>query len=210
VFEALCRQPDLGGFILIDKLTNATVAAGMLHFSLRRAQNVHWQAIDIEPRGACRAQEPEARVLWFTGLSGSGKSTIANLVEKKLTPDEPPHLPARRRQCPPRAEQGSRLHRCRPDREYPPRRRGRQADGRCRPDRDHRLHLAVPRRARDGARDAGAGEFVEIFVDTPLPRRREARREGPLQEGAGGQLKNFTGIDSPYEAPENPRSGSTR
>ena len=74
----------LGGFILIDKLTNATVAAGMLHFALRRAQNVHWQHLDVsrETHAALKGQKPA--VLWFTGLSGAGKSTIANLVEKKL------------------------------------------------------------------------------------------------------------------------------
>ena len=74
----------LGGFILIDKLTNATVAAGMIHFALRRAQNVHWQALDVsrETHAALKGQKPA--VLWFTGLSGAGKSTIANLVEKKL------------------------------------------------------------------------------------------------------------------------------
>ncbi|KQZ59882.1 adenylyltransferase, partial [Sphingopyxis sp. Root1497] len=84
VFEAYGDNRTLGGFILIDKLTNATVAAGMLHFSLRRAQNVHWQALDIgrEAHAALKNQKPA--VLWFTGLSGSGKSTIANLVEKKL------------------------------------------------------------------------------------------------------------------------------
>ena len=74
----------LGGFILIDKLTNATVAAGMLHFALRRAENIHWQALDVsrETHAALKGQKPA--VLWFTGLSGAGKSTIANLVEKKL------------------------------------------------------------------------------------------------------------------------------
>ncbi|MDB5702917.1 MAG: adenylyltransferase [Sphingomonas bacterium] len=84
VFEAFTDGADLGGFILIDRATNATVAAGMLTFSLRRAQNVHWQAIDVtrEAHAAQKAQQP--KLLWFTGLSGSGKSTIANLVEKKL------------------------------------------------------------------------------------------------------------------------------
>ena len=84
VFEPYADNRDLGGFILIDKMTNATVAAGMLHFSLRRSQNIHWQALDIsrERRAALKNQRPA--VLWFTGLSGAGKSTIANLVEKKL------------------------------------------------------------------------------------------------------------------------------
>src|SRR3546814_6122844 len=74
----------LGGFILIDKLTNATVGAGMLHFSLRRAQNVHWQALDVSREAHANLKNQKPALLWFTGLSGSGKSTIANLVEKKL------------------------------------------------------------------------------------------------------------------------------
>ena len=83
-FESYANQRSLGGYILIDKFTNATVAAGMLHFSLRRAQNVHWQALDVtrELRAELKHQKPA--VLWLTGFSGSGKSTIANLVEKKL------------------------------------------------------------------------------------------------------------------------------
>src|SRR5690606_3062048 len=84
VFEPYAENRELGGFIPIDKLTNATVGAGMIHFSLRRAQNVHWQALEVsrEAHAALKGQRPA--VLWFTGLSGSGKSTIANLVEKKL------------------------------------------------------------------------------------------------------------------------------
>ena len=84
VFEAYGDNRDLGGFILIDKITNATVAAGMLHFALRRSQNVHWQALDISREVHARLKNQKAAVLWFTGLSGAGKSTIANLVEKKL------------------------------------------------------------------------------------------------------------------------------
>src|SRR3546814_632951 len=84
VFEAYADNRTLGGFILIDKLTNATVGAGMLHFSLRRAQNVHWQALDVSREAHANLKNQKPALLWFTGLSGSGKSTIANLVEKKL------------------------------------------------------------------------------------------------------------------------------
>src|SRR3546814_848103 len=84
VFETYADNHSLGGFILIDKLTNATVAAGMLHFSLRRAQNVHWQATDVSRDFHAALKNQKPAVLWFTGLSGAGKSTIANLVEKKL------------------------------------------------------------------------------------------------------------------------------
>ena len=84
VFEAYEDSRTLGGFILIDKITNSTVAAGMLNFSLRRAQNVHWQALDISREAHASLKNQKPAILWFTGLSGSGKSTIANLVEKKL------------------------------------------------------------------------------------------------------------------------------
>ena len=101
-------------------------APGMLHFALRRSHNVHWQDVDVDKARARRAEGPDGRAcVWFTGLSGAGKSTIANLVETKLHALGPPHLPARRRQRPPRPQQGPRLHRRRPGREHPPRRRGR-------------------------------------------------------------------------------------
>jgi bifunctional enzyme CysN/CysC len=167
-FDPYTANRDTGGFILIDRLTNATVGAGMLHFALRRAHNIHLQHVDVDKSARRPAQGPEAAVLWFTGLSGAGKSTIANLVEKKLHAHGQAHLPARRRQRAPRPEQGPGLHRGRPGREHPPRRRGGQADGRCRPDRAHRLHLALPRRARMARALVAEGEFIEIHVDTPL------------------------------------------
>ena len=176
---------------------------GMLHFALRRAQNVHWQQLDVsrETHAALKGQKPA--VLWFTGLSGAGKSTIANLVEKKLAARGPAHLPARRRQCPPRAQPRPRLHRGRPDREHPPRRRSREADGRRRADRADRLHLAVPRRAATWSGEMlPEGEFVEIFVDTPLAEAEKRDVKGLYAKARAGELKNFTGIDSPYEPPE--------
>ena len=180
-------------------------APGLLHFALRRSQNVHWQALDVDKaaRAGLKGQRP--CVLWFTGLSGAGKSTIANLVEKQPARARLPHLPARRRQRPPRPQQGPRLHRRRPRREHPPRRRGREADGRRRADRaSSRSSRRSPASGGWRAALVQEGEFVEVFVDTPLARRRGARPEGALQEGARGELKNFTGIDSPYEAPEHP------
>jgi bifunctional enzyme CysN/CysC len=84
VFEPYTVNRQLGGFILIDKLSNATIAAGMLHFSLRRSQNIHWQALDVSRERHAKLKNQRPAVLWFTGLSGAGKSTIANLVEKKL------------------------------------------------------------------------------------------------------------------------------
>ncbi len=83
-FEAYAENRALGGFIVIDKMTNATVGAGMINFSLRRSQNVHWQALDVSRETHAKLKNQQSAVLWFTGLSGAGKSTIANLVEKKL------------------------------------------------------------------------------------------------------------------------------
>ncbi len=129
-FEAYERQPHtLGGFILIDKLTNATVAAGMLalHPAPRRTTSTGRRSTIDKADARANLKNQRPRSLWFTGLSGAGKSTIANLVEKKLHAAGPPHLPARRRQCPPRAQPRPRLHRGRPHREHPPRRRGRRS-----------------------------------------------------------------------------------
>ena len=147
-FEPYTQNRDFGGFILIDKLTNATVAAGMLHFALAALENIHWQALDVtrEAHAALKNQRPA--VLWFTGYRARASRRSPIWSRRSLLRDEPPHLPARRRQRPPWPEQGSRLHRCRPRREHPPRRRGGEDDDRRRPDRDHGVHLAVPRRAR--------------------------------------------------------------
>jgi len=84
VFEPYKQNRELGGFVLIDRLTNATVGAGLLHFALRRSQNVHWQALDVDKRMRASQKSQKPCVLWFTGLSGAGKSTIANMVERRL------------------------------------------------------------------------------------------------------------------------------
>ena len=202
VFEAYEASRDLGGFILIDKFTNATVAAGMIHFSLRRAQNVHWQATDItrEARAAAMRQKPT--VLWFTGLSGAGKSTIANLVEKKL----------------------ARMNRHTFLLDGDNVRHGLNRDlGFTDADRVENI-----RRVGEVAKlmtDAGLivvtafispfraeremvrqmlpeGEFIEVFVDTPLAEAEKRDVKGLYAKARSGQLKNFTGIDSPYEPPE--------
>jgi len=202
VFEAYEANRDLGGFILIDKFTNATVAAGMIHFSLRRAQNVHWQATDItrEARAALMRQKPA--VLWFTGLSGAGKSTIANLVEKKLT----------------------RMNRHTFLLDGDNIRHGLNKDlGFTDADRVENI-----RRVGEVAKlmtDAGLivitafispfraeremvrqmlpdGDFIEVFIDTPLAEAERRDVKGLYAKARAGQLKNFTGIDSPYEAPD--------
>ncbi|MDT0576194.1 sulfate adenylyltransferase subunit CysN [Croceicoccus sp. F390] len=197
-------SPTLGGFILIDRITNQTVAAGMLHFALRRSQNVHWQALDItrETRAALKNQAP--RVVWFTGLSGSGKSTIANLVDKRL----------------------NRMNRHSFLLDGDNVRHGLNKDlGFTDADRIENV-----RRVGEVARlmsDAGLivltafispfqaernmvrsmmadGEFVEVFIDTPLAVAEERDTKGLYAKARAGNLKNFTGIDSPYEPPQAP------
>jgi len=193
----------LGGFILIDKLTNATVAAGMLHFALRRSQNIHRQHLDVsrETHATLKGQKPA--VLWFTGLSGSGKSTIANLVEKKL------------------AARGRHTFLLDGDNV----RHGLNRDlGFTEADRIENI-----RRVGEVARlmaDAGLivltafispfraeremvrkmlpeGEFIEIFVDTPLEEAEKRDVKGLYAKARAGEIRNFTGVDSPYEAPRN-------
>jgi bifunctional enzyme CysN/CysC len=193
----------LGGFILIDKLTNATVAAGMLHFALRRSQNIHRQHLDVsrETHAALKGQKPA--VLWFTGLSGSGKSTIANIVEKKLA--------ARGRHT--FLLDGDNI------------RHGLNRDlGFTEADRIENI-----RRVGEVARlmaDAGLivltafispfraerhmvrrmlpeGEFIEVFVDTPIEDAERRDPKGLYAKARAGEIVNFTGIDSPYEVPEN-------
>jgi bifunctional enzyme CysN/CysC len=197
------RNSALGGFILIDKLTNATVACGMLHFALRRSQNIHRQHLDVSRETHAALKGQKAAVLWFTGLSGAGKSTIANLVEKKLV--------ARGRHT--YLLDGDNV------------RHGLNRDlGFTETDRIENI-----RRVGEVARlmaDAGLivltafispfraerhmvrrmiteGEFFEIFVDTPLAEAERRDEKGLYAKARAGELKNFTGIDSPYEAPEN-------
>jgi bifunctional enzyme CysN/CysC len=203
-FEAYADNPDLGGFILIDRMTNHTVAAGMIHFALRRSQNIHWQSVDISREAHAAQKSQKQKVLWFTGLSGSGKSTIANLVEKKL------HALGKHSFL----LDGDNI------------RHGLNRDlGFTDADRVENI-----RRIGEVARlmtDAGlivltafispfrnerqmvrqmlpAGEFIEIHVDTPLALAEQRDVKGLYKKARAGQLKNFTGIDSPYEPPENP------
>ena len=201
VFEPYTDSRQLGGFILIDKLSNATVAAGMVNFALRRSQNVHWQALDVtrERRIALKNQKPA--VLWFTGLSGAGKSTIANLVDKKLVRmnrhtflldgDNVRHGLNRD------------LGFTEADRVENIRRVGEVA--RLMTDAGLIVITAFisPFRAeRQLVREMiAAGEFFEIFIDTPLARAESRDVKGLYKKARAGQLKNFTGIDSPYEAP---------
>ena len=201
-FEAYAVNPDLGGFILIDRMTNSTVAAGMIHFALRRSQNIHWQALEVnrEAHAALKLQKPG--VVWFTGLSGSGKSTIANLVEAKL------HAMGKHTFLLDGDNVRHGLNRdlgfTDADRVENVRRVGEVAKLMA----DAGLIVLTAfispfRSERRMVRDLmAAGEFMEVYVDTPLSVAEERDVKGLYKKARAGQLKNFTGIDSPYEAPE--------
>jgi bifunctional enzyme CysN/CysC len=203
-FDPYVANRDTGGFILIDRLSNNTVGAGLLQAGRRRSENVHWQALDINKENRAAQKGQKACVLWFTGLSGAGKSTIANLVEKQLF------------------HAGRHTYLLDGDNV----RHGLNADlGFANVDRVENI-----RRVGEVARlmaDAGlivlvsfispfraeralarsllpAGEFFEIFVDTELAEAEKRDPKGLYRKARAGQLRNFTGIDSPYEAPEAP------
>jgi bifunctional enzyme CysN/CysC len=193
---------DTGGFILIDRMTNGTVGAGLVHFALRRSHNIHMQHVDLDKaaRAASKAQKP--CLLWFTGLSGAGKSTIANLVEKKL------HALGRHTYL----LDGDNV------------RHGLSKDlGFTDEDRVENIRRVAEvaklmtdaglivltafispfRSERQMARSlVDAGEFIEVFVDTPLAVAEQRDPKGLYKKARKGELRNFTGIDSPYEAPE--------
>ncbi|WIA57218.1 sulfate adenylyltransferase subunit CysN [Sphingobium sp. WTD-1] len=203
-FEPYADNRTLGGFILIDKISNRTVAAGMLHFSLRRAQNVHWQATDIGRQDHAALKNQLPRILWFTGLSGSGKSTIANEVEKRLAlmnrhtflldGDNIRH------------GLNKDLGFTEADRIENIRRVGEVAKLMADAGLIVLTAFISPFRAeREMVREMlPDGEFIEIFVDTPLEVAEARDVKGLYKKARSGSLKNFTGIDSPYEAPTSP------
>lgn len=204
VFDPYLENKITGGFILIDRLTNNTVAAGMIDFALRRAKNVVPQsfAINKEARAAAKNQTP--RVFWFTGLSGSGKSTIANLFEQKL------HVMGKHTYVLDGDNVRHGLNRdlgfSETDRVENIRRVAEVAKLMV----DAGLIVIVtfisPFRAdRAMARDLfDEGEFIEVFVDTPLEVAEKRDPKGLYAKARKGEIKNFTGIDSPYEKPQNP------
>jgi bifunctional enzyme CysN/CysC len=203
-FDPYDENRDMGGFVLIDRFTNETVAAGLLHFALRRADNVHWQAIEVNKIARAQLKGQRPAVVWFTGLSGAGKSTIANLVEQKLH-DEGFHT---------YLLDGDNV------------RHGLNKDlGFTNADRVENI-----RRAAEAARlmvDAGTivlasfispfraerqlardlfdeDEFFEVHVDVPLDVAEARDRKGLYAKARRGELVHFTGIDSPYEPPQSP------
>ena len=201
-YEAYATNPTLGGFILIDRQSNATVACGMLDFALGRSSNVHWQHVDIDKavRGQSKGQQPAC--LWFTGLSGAGKSTVANLVERRLhTLGYHTYL----------LDGDNVRHGINRDLGFTPE---------ARVENIRRIaevaHLMVDaglvvlvsaispyRGERRSARELfDQGEFVEVFVDTPLAECERRDTKGLYQKARAGKIPNFTGIDAPYEAPD--------
>jgi bifunctional enzyme CysN/CysC len=192
---------DLGGYILIDRISSATLAAGMIHFALRRAHNIHWQHLDVtrEAHADLKAQRP--RVLWFTGLSGAGKSTIANLVEKKL------HSLGRHTFLLDGDNVRHGLNKdlgfTDADRVENIRRIGEVAKLMVDAGLIVLTAFISPFRAeRQMVRSIfPEGEFLEVFVDTPLEEAERRDVKGLYKKARAGDLKNFTGIDSPYERP---------
>jgi bifunctional enzyme CysN/CysC len=203
-FDPYVANRDMGGFVVIDRVTNDTVGAGMIHFALRRADNVHWQALDVTKGAHAALKGHRPCVVWFTGLSGAGKSTIANLVEKRL------HALG--------------VHTALLDGDNV--RHGLNRDlGFTEEDRVENIrrvaHVAElmvdaglvvlvsfisPFQAeRQMAREmVEDGEFCEVFVDTPLEIAEARDPKGLYRKARQGELVNFTGIDSPYERPDDP------
>ncbi|HTQ14282.1 MAG TPA: sulfate adenylyltransferase subunit CysN [Rhizomicrobium sp.] len=201
-FDPYRDNRDTGGFILIDRFTNRTVAAGMADFSLRRATNVHWQALDVNKQARAELKGQKPAVLWFTGLSGSGKSTVANLVERTL------YAQGRHTYI---LDGDNVRHGLNRDLGFTDAARVeniRRVAETAKLFVDSGLIVLVSfispfRSERRMARELlQRGEFIEVFVDTPLAICEQRDPKGLYQKAREGQIKNFTGIDSPYEAPE--------
>ena len=203
-FDPYTENRDTGGFVLIDRMTNGTVGAGLIHFALRRAGNIHWQALDVDKKVRAKIKSQKPGVLWFTGLSGSGKSTIANLVEKKLVSmgrhtylldgDNVRHglnrdlgfTDADRVENIRRVGEVSKL----------------MADAGLLVLVSFISPFRAERRMVRGLMPEG--DFIEVYVDTPLEVAEARDVKGLYKKARAGELRNFTGIDSPYEEPESP------
>ncbi|MCC6981774.1 MAG: sulfate adenylyltransferase subunit CysN [Bauldia sp.] len=203
-FDLYDENRNTGSFILIDRFTNATVAAGMIRFGLRRATNIHWQALDVNKEARAHAKSQKPAILWFTGLSGAGKSSIANIVEKRL------HLLGHHTYL---LDGDNIRHGLNRDLGFTDADRVeniRRVAETAKLFVDAGLIVLVSfispfRSERDMARElVEAGEFIEIFVDTPIEVAEERDVKGLYRKARLGEIKNFTGIDSPYETPLSP------
>jgi bifunctional enzyme CysN/CysC len=203
-FDAYHAIRDMGAFILIDRFTNQTVGAGMINFGLRRASNIHHHAMDVSKADRAQLKGQKPAILWFTGLSGAGKSTVANIVERKLS------------------QAG--LHTYSLDGDNV--RHGLNRDlGFTDEDRVENIRrigevgklfvdagllvtcsfISPFRSERQMVRElVEEGEFIEVFVDTPIEVCMQRDPKGLYKKAQAGEIKNFTGFDSPYEAPESP------
>jgi bifunctional enzyme CysN/CysC len=203
-FDPYTENRDMGGFVIIDKMTQNTVGAGLLHFALRRSHNIHWQDVRVDKNARAEQNSHRPGLVWLTGLSGSGKSTIANIVESKL------HA------------MGVRTYLLDGDNV----RHGLNRDlGFTDADRVENIRrvsevaalmvdaglvvlasfISPFRAERQLARERlDEGEFVEVHVDAPLAVAEERDPKGLYAKARRGDLSNFTGIDSPYERPTSP------
>lgn len=202
-FDPYEANRTTGAFILIDRMTNATVGSGMVWFALRRATNIHWQALDVDKQARAESLGQKPAVVWFTGLSGSGKSTIASIVEKKL------HASGKQTYT---LDGDNIRHGLNKDLGFTDADRVeniRRVSEVSRLFADAGLITLVSfispfRSERRMAREMlDDGEFIEVFVDTPIEECKKRDPKGLYAKAERGEIKNFTGIDSPYEAPEN-------
>ena len=203
-FDPYDEDPVMGGFVIVDRMTNNTVGMGLIDFALRRADNIHWQSMDVTKQSRSEQKSQRPRLIWFTGLSGSGKSSIANILEKKL--------------------QAMGRHTITLDGDNI--RHGLNRDlGFTQADRVENIRrvgetsklmveaglICITSFISPFASERGMvrnlmseGEFIEVFVDTPLEVCEKRDVKGLYAKARAGELPNFTGISSPYESPQNP------